>query len=75
MPLRSRPGRHDRHLIFLGKSILGLLTRAFGYVNMAPWIVGLGLSQVGEFSFVPRGASSGLLKTCLRPCTDARSSR
>jgi monovalent cation:H+ antiporter-2, CPA2 family len=40
-------------LIFLGKSlILGGLARAFGYVNMAPWIIGLGLSQIGEFSFV-----------------------
>jgi CPA2 family monovalent cation:H+ antiporter-2 len=40
-------------LTFLGKSILiGLLVRAFGYVHMAPWIVGLGLSQIGEFSFV-----------------------
>jgi CPA2 family monovalent cation:H+ antiporter-2 len=49
---------------FLGKSvILGLLARAFGYVNMAPWIVGLGLSQIGEFSFVlaRSGVSSGLL--------------
>jgi monovalent cation:H+ antiporter-2, CPA2 family len=51
-------------LIFLGKSlILGCLARAFGYVNMAPWIVGLGLSQVGEFSFVlaRSGVGSGLL--------------
>jgi len=51
-------------LIFLGKSlILGGLARAFGYVNMAPWIVGLGLSQVGEFSFVlaRSGVGSGLL--------------
>jgi K+:H+ antiporter len=40
-------------MIFFGKAvILGLLTRAFGYVNMAPWIVALGLCQVGEFSFV-----------------------
>ncbi|MDP2998134.1 MAG: cation:proton antiporter [Bryobacterales bacterium] len=51
-------------LIFLGKSlILGGLARAFGYVNMAPWIIGLGLSQVGEFSFVlaRSGVGSGLL--------------
>src|SRR5882724_9235484 len=35
-------------LTFLGKSlILGVVTRGFGYVNMAPWIVGLGLSQIG----------------------------
>jgi CPA2 family monovalent cation:H+ antiporter-2 len=40
-------------LIFVGKSLIfGLLARSFGYINMAPWIVGLGLSQVGEFSFV-----------------------
>jgi len=40
-------------LIIAGKSLcIGLLTRAFGYRNMAPWIVGLGLSQMGEFSFV-----------------------
>ncbi|MBZ5617798.1 MAG: cation:proton antiporter [Acidobacteriia bacterium] len=51
-------------LIVVGKAlIIGLLTRAFGYVNMAPWIVGLGLSQVGEFSFVLAriGVGSGLL--------------
>jgi CPA2 family monovalent cation:H+ antiporter-2 len=40
-------------LIFIGKTvIIGGLTRLFGYRNMAPWIVGLGLSQIGEFSFV-----------------------
>ncbi|MDX1983358.1 MAG: cation:proton antiporter [Bryobacteraceae bacterium] len=45
--------------IFLGKAlILGGLARAFGYRNMAPWIIGLGLSQIGEFSFVL--ARSGL---------------
>ncbi len=51
-------------LIFLGKSlIVGGVTRAFGYVNMAPWIVGLGLSQIGEFSFVlaRSGVAAGLL--------------
>jgi CPA2 family monovalent cation:H+ antiporter-2 len=51
-------------LTFLGKSvILGGLVRAFGYVNMAPWIVGLGLSQIGEFSFVlaRTGITSGIL--------------
>jgi len=49
---------------FLGKSlIIGGLTRAFGYVNMAPWLVGLGLSQIGEFSFVlaRSGAGAGLI--------------
>lgn len=40
-------------LIVAGKSLVaGMLVRGFGYGNMAPWIVGLGLSQVGEFSFV-----------------------
>ena len=51
-------------LIFLGKAlILGGLTRAFGYGNMAPWIVGLGLSQIGEFSFVlaRSGLGAGLI--------------
>jgi CPA2 family monovalent cation:H+ antiporter-2 len=39
--------------VVLGKAlILGALTRAFGYGNMAPLIVGLGMSQVGEFSFL-----------------------
>jgi CPA2 family monovalent cation:H+ antiporter-2 len=40
-------------LIFIGKAlIIGGVTRLFGYRYMAPWIVGLGLSQIGEFSFV-----------------------
>jgi CPA2 family monovalent cation:H+ antiporter-2 len=50
--------------ILVGKSLItGGITRAFGYVNMAPWIVGLGLSQIGEFSFVlaRNGLSAGLL--------------
>ncbi|MCA2963116.1 MAG: cation:proton antiporter [Acidobacteriota bacterium] len=49
-------------LILLGKAIiLGGITRLFGYVNMAPWIVGMGLAQIGEFSFViaRSGISSG----------------
>jgi len=49
---------------FVGKSLLiGLIVRVFGYVHMAPWIVGLGLSQIGEFSFVlaRAGVSSGML--------------
>jgi CPA2 family monovalent cation:H+ antiporter-2 len=49
---------------FIGKSIIaGGIARAFGYVNMAPWIVGLGLSQIGEFSFVlaRAGVTSGSL--------------
>ncbi|HVV45132.1 MAG TPA: cation:proton antiporter [Bryobacteraceae bacterium] len=51
-------------LTFVGKSIIaGGIARAFGYVNMAPWIVGLGLSQIGEFSFVlaRAGLTSGSL--------------
>ena len=39
--------------IIIGKSLcIGLLARAFGYEKTAPWIIGLGLSQIGEFSFV-----------------------
>jgi CPA2 family monovalent cation:H+ antiporter-2 len=48
-------------LIVLGKAIiLGGVARAFGYVNMAPWIVGLGLAQIGEFSFVLARGGLGL---------------
>jgi CPA2 family monovalent cation:H+ antiporter-2 len=40
-------------LVLLGKSLIfAIITRAFGYGNAAPLIVGLGLFQVGEFSFV-----------------------
>jgi len=40
-------------VIFSGKALIcGLLARSFGYANMAPWIIGLGLSQIGEFGFV-----------------------
>lgn len=40
-------------LVMLGKAaIFGTLTRLFGYGNVAPIAVGLGLFQVGEFSFV-----------------------
>lgn len=39
--------------IVVSKSLLtGLLARAFGYVYMAPFIIGLGLANIGEFSFV-----------------------
>ena len=51
-------------IIFMGKAlIIGLSTRAFGYGNLSPWIVGLGLSQIGEFSFVlaRSGMASGSL--------------
>ncbi|CAN5860545.1 cation:proton antiporter [soil metagenome] len=40
-------------LVMLGKALIfGLITRGFGYGNIAPFAVGLGLFQVGEFSFV-----------------------
>lgn len=40
-------------LIVVGKAVLtGWIARGFGYRNMAPWIVGCGLAQIGEFSFV-----------------------
>ena len=51
-------------LTLMGKSlIIGLIARVFGFVNLAPWIVGLGLSQIGEFSFVlaRSGLTSGAL--------------
>ena len=39
--------------IILAKALItGVITRLFGYGNLAPWIAGLGLAQVGEFSFV-----------------------
>lgn len=40
-------------LVILGKGLIfGSLARLFGYVNHAPFIIGLGLFQVGEFAFV-----------------------
>ena len=40
-------------LVSLGKGIIfGTLSRLFGYGNVVPLAVGLGLFQVGEFSFV-----------------------
>jgi len=51
-------------LIFVGKAVIfGFIARSFGYTYMAPWIVGLGLSQIGEFSFVlaRTGLASGLV--------------
>jgi CPA2 family monovalent cation:H+ antiporter-2 len=40
-------------LVFLVKgAIFGGITRVFGYGNIAPFAVSLGLFQVGEFSFV-----------------------
>jgi CPA2 family monovalent cation:H+ antiporter-2 len=50
--------------IIVGKAVItGVITRLFGYQNMAPWIVGLGLAQIGEFSFVlaRMGLSGGFL--------------
>ncbi|MEP7365780.1 MAG: cation:proton antiporter [Acidobacteriota bacterium] len=50
--------------IIAGKAILFFaLARAFGYRNMAPWLIGLGLAQVGEFSFVlaRSGLATGML--------------
>ncbi|MBM3760278.1 MAG: portal protein [Acidobacteria bacterium] len=51
-------------LILVMKAVvIGGSTWLFGYVNLAPWIVGMGLSQIGEFSFVlaRAGLSSGSL--------------
>jgi monovalent cation:H+ antiporter-2, CPA2 family len=48
----------------VGKALIfGLLARLFGYRYMAPWIIGLGLSQIGEFAFVlaRTGASAKLI--------------
>jgi CPA2 family monovalent cation:H+ antiporter-2 len=40
-------------LVSLGKGLIfGVLSRLFGYGNVVPLAVGLGLFQVGEFSFV-----------------------
>lgn len=40
-------------LVLLGKFIIfTFLSRIFGYFNIVPLAVGLGLSQIGEFSFV-----------------------
>jgi monovalent cation:H+ antiporter-2, CPA2 family len=49
-------------LVFVVKGLIfGGVTRAFGYGNIAPFAVGLGLFQVGEFSFVvaQEGISAG----------------
>ncbi len=43
-------------LVTVGKgTIFALVTRLFGYGNVVPLAVGLGLSQIGEFSFVLAG--------------------
>ncbi|BCR04358.1 sodium/hydrogen exchanger [Desulfuromonas versatilis] len=51
-------------LVGLGKgAIMALLARAFGYGNVVPLAVGLGMFQIGEFSFVLAqvGFASGAL--------------
>lgn len=51
-------------LVFVVKGLIfGGITRAFGYGNVAPFAVGLGLFQVGEFSFVVarQGVSTGAI--------------
>ncbi len=51
-------------LVLVVKSLIfGGITRAFGYVNIAPLAVSLGLFQVGEFSFViaREGINSGAI--------------
>ncbi|NJO83334.1 MAG: hypothetical protein HC828_11285 [Blastochloris sp.] len=40
-------------VVVIGKALIFVgITRAFGYGNSAPFVVGLGMFQVGEFSFV-----------------------
>ena len=49
-------------VVVLGKGLIfALVTRLMGYGNVAPFAVGLGLFQIGEFSFVLArlGVSSG----------------
>ena len=51
-------------LVFVVKGLIfGGITRAFGYGNIAPFAVALGLFQVGEFSFViaREGVSNGAI--------------
>lgn len=51
-------------LILLGKGIIfALVARTFGYGNVIPLALGLGMSQVGELSFLllQQGAESGSL--------------
>jgi CPA2 family monovalent cation:H+ antiporter-2 len=53
-------------LVSLGKStIFAVLTRIFGYGNIVPIAVGLGLFQIGEFSFVL--ARVGLTSEAITP--------
>jgi CPA2 family monovalent cation:H+ antiporter-2 len=50
-------------VVVIKAGTIGGLTRAFGYGGPAPWLVGLGLAQVGEFSFLiaRTGVGSGAL--------------
>lgn len=53
-------------LVIIGKALIfGGLARAFGYGNMAPWLIALGLAQVGEFAFVlaRTGMQTGAIST------------
>jgi monovalent cation:H+ antiporter-2, CPA2 family len=50
--------------VTIGKALIcGGVARGFGYIYQAPFLVGLGLAQVGEFSFVlaRSGLSGGFL--------------
>jgi CPA2 family monovalent cation:H+ antiporter-2 len=49
-------------LVLVGKGLIfGSLARAFGYGNRAPFVIGLGMAQIGEFAFVlaRTGVSTG----------------
>ena len=50
-------------VVAMKAGVTGALTRAFGYGGSVPWVVGLGLAQVGEFSFLlaRTGVGSGAL--------------
>ncbi|MGH7588642.1 MAG: cation:proton antiporter, partial [Gemmatimonadota bacterium] len=52
-------------VVFVRAVLVGGVTRAFGYVGETPWLVGLGLAQVGEFSFLLSrvGLSTGSLSS------------
>jgi CPA2 family monovalent cation:H+ antiporter-2 len=53
-------------LISVGKTvILGGLTRAFGYRGTTPFVVGLGLFQIGEFAFAL--ARVGITRQAISP--------
>lgn len=45
-------------MVLMGKAIiLSSISRAFGYINIVPIATGLGLAQIGEFSFVLAGVA------------------